>query len=350
MIGLDYGNTRVRVRAGRLLDIDDYRELMGSSSLEAMLGRLASGPYGAAVERSLSRHGGLRRLDEAVRSHLSRQLSDVLSFYSGEIAERLRLYEARWDIRNIRSILRSLADASTGERSTPLLVSTGTLDDAALDEIAGRGDVRSAVDLLGVWQLPGPQVVRHLRGATVRYVETGDISHLDAALDKALEEIVGESISRFGPDDPVVATLRRELDRVNLMSCARLLALSDRTPGQWRPLEEGMVPAAVWSEAMAAGERQVVASRIAPRLPVSWRGPLDEWVEHGDPPRLEGRLDDAWADDALDMLRRDPLGVETPLGYLGRLEAEAKNLRMVGRAIVHEIPHEQAMGLLVGLR
>lgn len=349
MIGLDYGNARVRVRASLLLDIDDYRELIGSSSLEAMLGRLASGPYGAAVERSLGRHSGLRRLDEAVRSHLSRQLSDVLSFYSGEIAERLRLYEARWDIRNIRSILRSLADASTGERSIPLLVSTGTLDDAALDEIAGRGDVRSAVDLLGVWQLPGPQVVHHLRRATGRYTETGDVSHLETALDRALEETVGEAISRFGPDDPVITTLRRELDRINLMSCARLLALSDQTP-EWRPLDGGMVPAAVWSEAMASGDRQDIASRVSGGLPASWRGPLGEWVEHGDPTRLEGRIDDAWAEDARISLRRDPLGIETPLGYLGRLEAEAKNLRMVGRAIVHEIPHEEAVGLLVGAR
>lgn len=348
MIDLDYGNARVRVRVGRLLDLDDYRELIRSSSLEAMLGRLASGPYGADVEQALGRHSGLRRLDEAVRSHLSRQLSDVLSFYSGETAERLRFYEARWDIRNIRSILRSLAGASTGDRSDPLLVSTGTLDDVALDEIARRGDVRSAVDLLAVWQLPGPQLVRHLRRAIGRYVETGDVSHLDAALDRALEETVGEATSRFGPDDPVVATLRREVDRINLMSCARLLALPDQSPGEWLPLDEGVVPAAVWSEAMAAGDRRGVASRVSDRLPESWRGPLGEWVEHGDPMRLEGGLDDAWAGDARAMLRRDPLGVETPLGYLGCLEAEAKNLRMVGRAIVHEIPREQAMGLLVG--
>lgn len=348
MIGLDYGNARIRVRAGLLLDIDDYAELVGSSTLEAMLGRLASGPYGPAVERSLGRHSGLRRLDEAVRSHLSGQLSDVVSFYSGEIAERLRAYEARWDIRNIRSILRSLADASTGERSIPLLVSTATLDDAALDEIAARDDVRSAVDLLSIWQLPGPQMVRHLRRATDRYTETGDVSHFETALDLALEETVGEASSRFGSDDPVVERLRRELDRTNLMSCARLVALSGQAP-EWRPLGGGMVPAAVWSEAMAAGDRRGVASRVGGRLPASWRDPLDEWVEHGDPTRLEARLDDAWADDARTMLRRDPLGIETPLGYLGRLEAEAKNLRMVGRAIVHEIPPEQTMGLLVGV-
>lgn len=350
MIGLDYGNARIRVRAGLLLGIDDYRELMGSSSLEAMLGRLASGPYGADVERSLGRHSGLRRLDEAVRSHLSRELSDVLSFYSGEVAERLRLYESRWDIRNVRSILRNLADASAGEGSVPLLVSTGTLDDTALDAVAGQRDVRSAVDLLSVWRLPDPRVVFHLRRATPRYVETGDIAHLEYALDRALEEIVSEAVARFGPDGPVVAILRRELDGINLVSCARLLALPDRTPGEWRPLDGGLVPAAAWSAAMEGADREGLASRVAGRLPASWRGPLDGWVEHGDPTRLEGRLDDAWADDARDRLRRDPLGIETPLGYIGRLEAEAKNLRLVGRAIVHDLPREQALGLLVGVR
>ena len=255
MIGFEYGNTRLRVRAGHLLGAVDYRGLLGATSLDGLLGNLASGPYGPSVENALGRYRGLRRLDEAVRTHLSGQLADVLSFYGGEIRDQLRLYESRWDIQNLRTILRSLGRPSNRDTATAFLVAAGNLDDAALGEIANQRDVRSAVDLLSVWQLPSPTVIRHLRRALPQFDQTGDIALLERALDDSFGETVAAFVSDHGSAGPLASVLLEEADRRNLTSVLRhaLARLERSTVDPFVPIPGGRLSAPNLGRGQQAG-------------------------------------------------------------------------------------------------
>lgn len=351
MIGYEYGNTRLRVRAGQILGAEDYRALLRSSSLDGMLGALSGGPYRAELESAMTRYSGIRRLDEAVRIHLTTQEGDVLSFYQGEIRDRLVLFQSRWDRRNLRAILRSLGQAARPERPALLLVAAGSLDTAALSEIASQRDVRAAVDLLGVWQLPTASVIRHLRRAMPRYAETGDVGVLELALDQSF----GESVAAAGGednDDPVLGELRRQIDRINLMSVIRLrqARLGGEVTDGYTPIPGGRVNDAAWTDTVQFDERADVLDRLSGLLPSWWQPPLAAWVEHGETLTLDNRLEAADAHETAVRFRRaDPLGIEVPLRYLGRKEAEAKNLRLVARAVAHDVSRQETLEQLLGV-
>ena len=352
MTAVDYGNARLRVRSSRFLAAEDYRELLASSSVEGLLGKLANGPYGPAIERALGRRRGLSGLDDAVRIRLSAELSDVVSFYEGDVEDQLLLYESRWDIRNIRAILRHLSRGPADDGGAPLLVSTGLLDDAALDELASQRSVRSAVDLISLWQVPSPAVGRHLRRALPRFSETRDVSALESALDAALVEMTIEATEMSGSGSPVVTRMRRDIDRINLTSCLRVKAIAGRSGPRpdWAPLEGGTVSDSVWRSAFDAADRGSTVEALGGRVPAGWGRALATWRDGGDLSTLENALDDAEALEARAMFRRDPLGIETPLAYVMILETEAANLRLIGRAIVHGVPRDEALADLVGVR
>ena len=353
MIGYEYGNTRLRVRGAQLFDADDYLNLLRATTLDGLLGALSSGPYRPDVESALGRHRGLRRLDEAVRMHLSTQLTDVLAFYGGEIGDRLRLYESRWDNRNLRTILRSLVRPERGDSDRAFLVAAGSLDDVALGEVANQKDVRGAVDLLSVWHLPSPTVVRHLRGAMPEFSETGDIAALERALDESFGETVIDAVAAYGSQDPLIVLLCRDVDRANLTAALRWRedSLEMQRVEPFVPVAGGRLRDAAWAQIATLDDRADVEATLTGFLPVEWRGSVAAWAEHGNLARLEHELDAADIEIAAHRFRTgDPLGIDIPLGFILRAEAQAKNLRLVGRTIVHDLPRDAAFDQLLGLR
>lgn len=349
MSDFDYGNARLRVRASHWLSGEDYRVLLGSSGLDGLLGSLAQRNYGPDIERVIGRHSGLRRLDEAVRWHLSTQLSDVVSFYPGAVAERLRAYLGRWDIRNVRSILRSLSQHPRIGAAAELLVPAGALDAPALDEVAAQRDARSAVDLLSVWRLPSPTIARKLRSALPRFSQTGDIGVLDAALDEAFGEFVEAAATER---DDVTVLLRQEVDRLNLMAAVRLRRehLETGAPITWSPTGGGHIPEHTWRDLVELADAEAAANSVAPLLPARWRPSLFGWIDSKDRGALEQAIDSEMALSAVRRFRTgDPLGIDIPLGYIGQKEAEARNLRFIARTIAFELPRDEAMQRLIGV-
>lgn len=349
MSDFDYGNARLRVRATHWLSAADYEILVRSSGIDGLLGSLAQRSYGDDIERVVGRHSGLKRLDEAVRRHLSTQLSDVVSFYPGAVAARLRDYLQRWDIRNVRTILRSLGQRVAITPASEMLVAAGTLDTSALDEVAGQRDPRSAIDLLSVWRVPSPIVVRRLRAALPHFTQTGDIDVLDEALDDAFGEFV-EMVS--SGEEAVTDLLRQEVDRLNLMSAVRLRTerLETGRTGRVSPIAGGRVPERMWRDLIDLDDAAGPVDSLAPLLPSGWATPLLRWVETKDQRALEHDIE---SDNARAAVRRfrtgDPLGIDIPLGYIGQQEAEATNLRYIARTIAFELPRDEAVQNLIGV-
>lgn len=348
MTGLDYGNARLRVRAAAWLTAGAYRGLLASSSVDGFLGSLAQMNYADDVAVAMGRRQGLRRVDEAVRTHLSRQLSDVLSFYTGHVATRLSISLSRWDLRNVRSVLRDLAGRRQQTPFVATLVAVGAFDAKTLEEVAAQRDVRSAVDLLSVWGLPSPTAVQELRHALPAFTETGDVLVLERALDHALGALAS---AQGDADDCVSQLLSREVDRVNLMSLLRLRDDAAQTDAarHGEPVAGGAVPQHLWLE-LASADDDAFAGEISSRVDPIWRPALTAWLRHRDLARLDTDLAHAAALESIALFRRgDPLGLEIPIGYIGQQESEAANLRMVGRAVAGDLDRDEAFDRLLGV-
>jgi V/A-type H+/Na+-transporting ATPase subunit C len=341
--GYEYGNTRLRAMRSRLLGPADLSEMIGAGSLDRMLTMLADTPYAPDLEAALVRGRGLPRLDEAIRSNLARTLRRMASFYEGEAREKVDLLLLRWDLRNLRTLIRLPEVPVRTEEDVALLVPAGRLGEAELTELAAQPDVASRIDLMVAWGVPSRDTAITLLAGRAAYLTEGDSSQLEAALDRAfavdMQQVLGQE--RTG----AASILRAEIDARNLdVALRRREARIEREPG-WSDSGQAYVPggtltAETWTEVAATDSPETVATILAGKNPVpGWDEVIHAWVSHADVRDLTDRMRRAITSAAVSrFVTGDPLGFDIPLAFTFAKEAEARNLHLVGRGIVHGIP------------
>lgn len=355
MSGYEYGNTRLRAMRARLLDAGDLSEMLTSGSLDRMLAMLADTPYGPDVEAALVRARGLRRLDEAVRLNLARTLRQMASFYDEDVAPLIDLLLGRWDIHNLRALLRLPPSPFEAGDVSSLLVPAGRLSETELAELAAQPDTRARIDLVVTWQIPTPDTAALLSRGRAEFEREGDPAALERALDIAFATRLSDTLGEVRKG--AAAVLRGEVDLRNLSAALRFRsARLDREP-EWsaRPpayLEGGLVGAEVWEQLHHLDAAEAVVAHLADRpLVAGWGTALGEWVAHGDLPTLEARLRGCLTEAAVSLFTTgDVLGFDVPVAFTFAKEAEARNLRLVGRTLVHQLPMTEVESRMEALR
>jgi V/A-type H+-transporting ATPase subunit C len=321
----------------RLLRSADYDALLTLDSLDHVLASLAAGPYGPDIEAAMTRAIGLRRLDDALRTHLASALRAMRSFYEEEAGRRVELLLDRWDRHNLRTLLRLPEPPGDVADVAGLLVPAGRLDAASLFELAGRPDVRSRVDLMVAWDLPSPDTARRLLHALGH---NGNAAALEQALDEAFAARLDDALA--GDTGLGAVILRTEIDERNLLLALRRRAARledepgwDEAPGS--PVPGGRVPERVWHDLTGIDDpAEVVAEAVAHRLLPGWQEALARWAENGDLGVLAHEVHRVLGAAANGLFSRgDPLSFDIPVAFAWAKEAEVRNLRVVGRAVVH---------------
>jgi len=294
MSGWDYGNARIRALRSRLFSRDGYRDLMRAQDIEALLGALSATPYRPDVEAALVRTPDLRRFDEVLRIHGGRVLHALPGWFAGEARRSVEQLLARWDWRNLRTILQSVARRVPAAEIESLLVPAGTLDGAALGTLARQTSVTAVADLLRAWGLPA----RGLSG-----------------------------------DDPLAALDRLwapylDVDRLNVMTALRLRAarLDDGVEAREDFLPGGSLDPRRLDDLAHAPTREEARS-LLPDI-------LNEWAKDGNLTALSDELEiNALRKAMRGFARGDPLGPAIPRAFVAAKELELRNLRCVARGI-----------------
>jgi V/A-type H+-transporting ATPase subunit C len=339
----------------RLLGARTYRGLLRCRSVDAVLGALASTDYRADIEAALPRYRDLRRLDEVLRRNLARTLRSMLRFYDKPGPRRcVELLLQRWDLANLRTILRGKARLVAPDEIEPLLVPAGRLDDATLHELARLPGVGVVLDLMVAWSIPSREWAREVWRAFPRYEETRDVAGLERALDAAWARHVVARLAEVGPQRDLELTLRDEIDRRNLLLALRLRearlvegALVERVAPRERYLAGGRIAPEALDDAAHGPDRATAVERLR-TVPPAWTGQLGDWIADGDLVRLTEALDSVATREAVALFHRgDPLGVAVPIAFVWAKENEVRNLRRIGRGLVHGLPRaDVAQGLV----
>jgi len=298
MSGWDYGNARIRAQRSRLFDRHGYRDLLRARNIETLLGALSATPYRSDVEAALTRNPDLHRFDEVLRIHGVRVLHSLPGYYEAEARRQVERLLARWDWRNLRTILQALARRAPAQEIESLLVPAGALDHATLNTLARQTNIVAAVDLMRAWGLP----TRGLLG-----------------------------------DDPLAALDRLwapylDVDRLNLMTALRLRAarLHDHAEAREEFLPGGSLDPWLLDDVAHAATRDAVRAL----LPTPWTWRLADWQRDGDLAALSDALEiEELLDAVRGFVRGDPLGPAIPRAFVAAKELELRNLRCVARGI-----------------
>jgi len=367
-----YGNTRVRARKAALLAGSDYEALIGLD-LDGLLGALAGTAYRSEVEAALPRFHGVRRLHEAVRSHLGRSLRELARFYSGAARQIVEEMLSSWDVRNAVTLLRGQAAGASADDVVPLIVPVGRIDEVSAREVARQPEFAAAIDLLVAWQLPTPEDARAIANAWPEYERSADLAIFEHAVVSAHAERVSAALRRFGSGaEPLAVALREENDDLSVLTALRLReAVLVSTGAQDSGSPSGLSAAgtapqgseaaaqALLSGASAAAEvlagaffgltrGEVAASVLALPRTDRWQRPLQQWARTGDLVALQDELERSRVSRRLRrFLTGDPLGIDMPMAFATAKETEARNLRILGEVAVGGVDADVARARLV---
>ncbi|MFZ0545978.1 MAG: V-type ATPase subunit [Candidatus Promineifilaceae bacterium] len=338
MSDFDYANARLRAMKSRLLSVETMMALSDQSDLPTLLNALTRTPYREAVELAMIRYEGVRVLTQTLQVDMNGRIKKIQNFFTDKSAESVQLVLLRYDVDNVKAILRGLSQQLAADDILAATISQGALDSAALNELAQATNTRTAIDLLATWRVPISTPLVALRieqpGAALWQMEM--------ALEQWYFQEVTASQSKAGT--ALKEYLNLYADSANIMTVLRLVGLEGRAAffrerfGANDPLPlllgPGRLPFGLLIEAVRAETVQEVVAVLAPTL----YGPILEpaLVDYRSTGRLssfERALHKMRLRQAVSFFVRDPHGIGVFLGYLLLNSNEVANLLRIGQGI-----------------
>jgi len=339
-----YANARLRAMKSRLLTPRDYASLLDEPNVEAVVAHLTHTAYQPAIEAALMRATGWDCLALGLRRHLATTLARITQFFSGKPQRLWQILIARWQVFNLKTILRGQALTIPADEILDTLIPAGDLREADLRRLTQQTSVRAVVDVLATWHHPyAPALLQ----AMPRYAEHRDVAELELALDRARYVLAFAELDAQDDDHAklVRRILEREIDATNILTVIRLSAGG----GSTARLTERYGSTAPAPLLLKGGGWATQKLFGLPNLPA-----LDQLVrdlhatEFGDAlaraqarynethalTAFEDELEKYLAQQNLALFHADPLTIGIAIAYLTALINEVRNLRVIGRGKV----------------
>ena len=332
----------------RLLADSHLKELATKLDVDSIIKVLEQTPYRQEIEEASVRYSGITCIEEALRRNLAKTLRLLFGIMKSEDAETcINIFLNKWDVQNIKTILRGKNVHVTSDEILESLAPAGALDDATLIELINQPDVRAVIDLLATW---GIDYAKPLTQHFDEYSKSADLVVLEYALDKfyyknALNIVKGDSY-----DEGIIKGLiKTEIDVTNIKSVLRIIR--DRTEledTQFYLIEGGRE--LVITKLLALIKTHRIEGAIGQLAGTSYDFLIkipDEYVNIEKISAFEKELDKFLLQKALSMFSGDPLSIAVVIGYLYAKFNEITNIRIISRAKTEDVSAEELMGELV---
>lgn len=212
-----YACARVRAKKSLLLTKENYPKLLMMDLNE--IGRfLGETQYSVEMTELASRYDGVNLIELGTSRNLARMYNGVLSFTKGELRSMIAGYLERWDVWNLKTILRGKYYGATLEDIKEDLVPAGKLTEDDLNEMLGLDSVTDVLEKVKKldWVKVPQEALNSLQ-------TTGKLSGVEDYLDKAYYEHLLESINpNSKPEKILLGYVRKEIDANNLLTILKL--------------------------------------------------------------------------------------------------------------------------------
>lgn len=221
---MDWGyiNARMRGMKSRLLDHRTLDNLILQPDPDSLISELEKTPYRDDIIEARGRYEGVLCIEDALRRNFVKTFRKVQGFAKNEEAEKyIRIFLHRWDVQNIKTILRGKNIHVTNEEITGCLVPAGELDEATLAELVRQQDIRSVIDLLATWRIPWAVP---LTNAFTAFAQNRDLATLECALDRYYYGGALHEVSAPGANNAMIRHIFAiEIDTINMKTVLRMI-------------------------------------------------------------------------------------------------------------------------------
>lgn len=223
----DYVNARIKGMKSRLLQPSVFETLILKPDVDAILAELGNTAYKEEIEKASVRYYGIVCIEVALRKDFTHAFRKILGFVQGENAEKyIKILLNRWDVQNIKTILRGKNIHVTSDEIIECLVPAGQLDDITLVELIKQPDIRGVIDLLATW---GIEFAKPLTRNFKEFTEKRDLAILEYAIDRfyyenALDTLGKETWVEGSYDDRIIRDMiTTEIDVTNIKNVLRII-------------------------------------------------------------------------------------------------------------------------------
>jgi V/A-type H+/Na+-transporting ATPase subunit C len=207
-----YSSARVHAMKVKLFPPETYTKML-VMALPELARFIEESEYKAEVDELARRYSGIDLVEFATHLNLARTFVKLTEMTMGEPHELIVEYLRRWDIREIKTILRGKQYGASEEEILRVLVPSGELSLEFLQSLARKPSV--------------DEVIAALKG-TVYYEIIKDVDYseslmkLEDALDKFYYVRMVEIISRITGSSLYLRVVQMEIDIANLKTMFRL--------------------------------------------------------------------------------------------------------------------------------
>jgi V/A-type H+-transporting ATPase subunit C len=348
--GKDYGysNARVRGMKSRLLDMSFFEGLMESPDMRRIIADLSETEYGTDLDKELLHGRTAQQVDEALKDNLVRTYQKVLGFLEGEGWFIVRTLLGRWDLFNLKTIIRGKHLAMPTEEILTSLMPAGQMSEIELEALAKVSDVRAVVDTLATWESPYAEPLNEAIGA---YVQEGDVAAVELGLDRYYAHWAHARLSRRNSNFVLARRiLSVQIDTINLMTAMRLQKADVEELEVERFFLDG--GADIYDALFVELAHMSDIDEMLDRLKGTQYGQILEeaavqYVEVGSIAVFERVLEDYLMRRAVKMGVGDPLGAGVVISYLWAKHNEVQNLRIIVKGKSVGMPAERVRKELI---
>ncbi len=207
-----YGTARVHAMKVKLFPKETYAKLL-VMALPEITRFIEESEYKAEVDELARTYSGIDLVEFATHLNLARTFTKLMEMTMGEPHDLIVEYLRRWDIWNIKTILRGKMYGASDEEIVRILVPSGELAREYLQTLVRKPSVE--------------EVIAALKG-TVYYDVIKDIGYTESSmkvedeLDKFYYARMVDLVSRIGGSSLYLTVIKMEIDVANLKTLFRL--------------------------------------------------------------------------------------------------------------------------------
>jgi len=336
-----YTVARVKAKKSLLLSEEDYNKML-MMTVPEIARYISETGYGKEMADLAVRQTGLNLLEHAIHLNMAKVFSSILQSSSGELCNMVSAYLEKWDIWNLKVILRGKSYGLDAESIKEDLVPAGALDAEALNKlISFESDDDILANFGKMVHLSFPSEV------LTAYKASGNLGEIEDFLEKAhYERLIKNISSASRPTNLFLQYIKEEIDIKNFETILKLKA-------------EGIYGEQVMKYIIAGGRRIDNRQLLIFANAESISSVMSDVAQLEFGEKIKDALESNNLREAVVALKRFefekskkfshlyPLSVIPVIDYMIHKENEVRNIRTIARGTESGLNRDTIKGLLV---
>jgi len=338
----EYVNARIKGMKSRLLHPAVLETLILKPDIESIIVELRTTSYKEEIEKASIQYSGIMCIEVALRKDLTSSFRKIFDFMRGDESEKyIKILLGRWDIQNIKTILRGKNIHIPTAEIHDCLIPAGELDETTMIELVKQPDVKAVIDLLATW---GISYAKPLTRNFKEYSEKRDLAILEYALDRFYYKNALNAVKGGSYDDILVRDMiMTEIDVTNIKNVFRMIRdkidveeaksfLIDG--GKYLDTEKLLTLVRTGTFAGAIKLLETSPYAFLSKVP-------EEVLKEQKISVLEKDLERYLIQRGISRFLGDPLSIAIPIGYIWAKHTEITNIRIIARSKTADVPEKE---------